>query len=128
LSTDAEKQLNVKLTRFDLNPSVLEFMSIRRLEQLSALLVKLVAILPEGEDLRMRTAELLRVQEAVAEKSKGLVRRSRHQRRLEADELLNQEKVFRGVSKGLGYAKGRGAVGTPRAKIVPGGRADGNKK
>jgi hypothetical protein len=123
---DAKEKLLARLRAQHIEVASLDSLGFEKLQKLRTIYQELLKLSGTVGEIEEWTLGLNAVHAAI--KGKGSSSNRRRQRIQAADALTEQDRVFQGVSKGLGFSKVRDADAVSSARIVPGGRADGNKR
>ena len=123
---DKKQKLLAKLRAQNIADAALDTLHFDKLQTLRGIYQELLKLSETRKEIDEWSLALEAVKIASAKKRTSSQRR--RARIKAADDLMKQERVFRGFAKGLGYSKVRNADAVSSARIVPGGRADGNKQ
>lgn len=126
MQADKKQKWLAKLRAQNIDGAVLDTFGFDKLQTLRGIYQELLKLSETQEEMREWSLALKTVQTALA--SKGTSSQRRRDRIKAADSLMQQNRVFAGPAKGLGFSKLRNADAVSSARIVPGGRADGNKQ
>jgi hypothetical protein len=125
LKADAKEKLLARLRAQNIELASLDSIGFDKLQKLRGIYQELLKLSETQGEMEEWSIALETVQTAFARKGTSSLRR--RERIKAADSLMKQDRVFQGFAKGLGYSKARNADDVSSARIVPGGRADGNK-